>query len=207
MPGRSMRRSRSRSKVLSTISIIWLLASLQALFTFENIWLDPWLKNNTREFPSMAPEPLSGIWFLALLVIGLVCVFLIVAQVLVARDRGIPLTKRMGTGTATVLALVLSVLWVRVTSGKSSPPFWQTGKGHSVSLTWKASKSEVLGYNVYRGTSSGGPYSRINSELVRELTYKDENVPGSRTYYYVTRAVDANGRESANSSEITVSIP
>jgi len=202
-----MRRSRSRSKVLSTISIIWLLASLQALFTFENIWLDPWLKNNSREFPGLAPEPLSGIWFLALLVVGLVCVFLIVAQVLVARDRGIPLMKRMGTGTATLLTLVLSVLWVRVTSGKSSPPFWQTGKGHSVSLTWKASKSEVLGYNVYRGTSSGGPYSRINSELVRELTYKDENVPGSRTYYYVTRAVDANGRESANSSEITVSIP
>ncbi len=207
MPRSSMRRSKSRSKVLSSISIIWLLASILALFAFENIWVDPWLKNTTRQFPGMAPEPLSGIWFLALLVVGLVCAFLIVAQILVAKDRGIPLMKRMGTGTATLLALALSVLWVRVTSGKSPPPFWQTGKGHSVTLTWKASKSEVMGYNVYRGTSSGGPYSRVNSELVRELTYKDENVPGGRTYYYVTRAVDSNGRESGNSGEITVSVP
>jgi len=203
----SMRNARSKSKVLSSISIIWLLATILALFALENIWIDPWLRRNSREFPSLIPEPLSGAWFLVLLIVGLVCVFLAVAQVLVVKDRGIPLMKRIGTGTATFLALLLSVLWVRVTSGKSSAPFGQTGKSHSVTLTWKASKSAVKGYNVYRGTSSGGPYARVNSELVRELTYKDENVPGGKTYYYVSRSVDANGRESGNSGEITVTVP
>jgi fibronectin type 3 domain-containing protein len=42
---------------------------------------------------------------------------------------------------------------------------------------------------------------------VQELSYKDQDVPGGTTYYYVTRAVDADGRESLNSSEITVVVP
>ena len=116
--------------------------------------------------------------------------------------------KRMGTGSATLVALLLSVLWVRVTSGKSpTPAFAQERIGHSVTLTWKASKSAVQGYNVYRGTTSGGPYTKINSELVHELRYKDQMVQSGTTYYYVTRAVDSDGRESANSSEIKAVVP
>jgi len=206
MSNGSIRRPRSRSTVLSSISIIWLLASVLALFALENIWVDPWLRSKSRDFPGLVPEPLSGLWFLALLVVGLVCVFLIVAQILVAKDRGIPLMKRMGTVSATLVALLLSVLWVRVTSGKS-PVFAQESKGHSVTLTWKPSKSAVRGYNVYRGTASGGPYTKINSDLVRELGYKDQKVQSGTTYYYVTRAVDSDGRESANSSEIKAVIP
>lgn len=200
--------SRSRSAVVSTISLIWLLTSALALFTLENVWLDPWMRSRSRDIPSLAPEPLSGFWFLALLVVALVCVFLVVAQVLVAKDRGIPLMKRLGTGIATLIALVLCVLWVHATSAKSAaPPFWQEAKRHTVTLTWKASKSAVRGYNVYRATSSGGPYTKINSELVRELNYKDQNVQSGKTYYYVTRSVDANGRESVNSSEIAATVP
>lgn len=80
-------------------------------------------------------------------------------------------------------------------------------KTHTVTLIWKASKSAVRGYNVYRGTESGGPYMKINRALVQGLTYKDENVPGGTTYYYVTRSIDADDRESVNSSEITVNVP
>jgi fibronectin type 3 domain-containing protein len=76
-----------------------------------------------------------------------------------------------------------------------------------VTLIWKASKFAVRGYNVYRGTKSGGPYTKVNRDLVQGLTYKDENVRGGTTYYYVTRSVDADGRESVNSSEITVVVP
>ena len=76
-----------------------------------------------------------------------------------------------------------------------------------MTLTWKASKSAVRGYNVYRGTKSGGPYTKVNRDLLQELTFKDENVAGGTTFYYVTRSVDAEGRESANSSEIKVSVP
>lgn len=195
----------SRAKVLS---IIWLVASVLALFAAENIWVDPWLRNKSRHIPSLAPEALSGLWFLALLVVTVFCILLIVAQVLVALDRGIPLMKRMGAGLATVIALLLCMMWVGVTSGKSpAPVFAQANKGHTVTLKWNASKSAVKGYNVYRGTTSGGPYTKINPELVQGLTYQDQDVPGGKSFYYVTRSVDADGRESVNSSEIKVSVP
>jgi len=82
-----------------------------------------------------------------------------------------------------------------------------SGKTHSATLTWKASSSQVAGYNVYRSITSGKNYQRINSSLVRGLTYQDKAVVSGATYYYVTRAVDAQGHESANSNETSVSIP
>lgn len=195
----------SRSKVMR---IIWLVASVLVLFTAENIWVAPWLKNKMPLIPNLAPEALSGFWFLALLAITLFSILLVVAQVLVALDRGIPLRKRVGTGLATLSAVLLCVLWARVTVGSSRAPQSQQGsKGHSVTLTWNASKSPVKGYNVYRGTKSGGPYLRINPVPVQGLSYQDRDVRSGRTYYYVTRAMDAGGHESANSSEIMAVIP
>jgi hypothetical protein len=195
----------SRAKIMS---LIWLVASLLVLFTAENIWIAPWLKNKLPRVPNLAPEALSGFWFLALLAISVFSILLIFAQFLVALDRGIPLRKRVGTGLATLLAVLLCVLWARVTSGSSAvPTFLQSSKGHSVTLTWKASKSPAKGYNVYRGTKSGGPYLRINPDLVQGLSYQDQDVKSGVTYFYVIRAVDADGLESANSSEITAKVP
>jgi 4-amino-4-deoxy-L-arabinose transferase-like glycosyltransferase len=203
-----MLHSSSRAKVVSDI---WVVASLLVLFAGENVWIDPWLGNKSCLVPSLTLGALSGLWFLALLVVTF-CVLLIVAKVLVTLDRGISLRKRIGTGLATFLAVLLCVLWACVTSGMTSGPtfgktFREASKGHSVTLTWKASKSAVKGYNVYRGTRSGGPYTKINSVLVAGLTYVDQDVPRETTYYYVIRAVDADGRESANSTEITVKVP
>lgn len=195
----------SRAKV---VRVIWLVASILVLFTAENLWIAPWLKNRLPRIPNLAPEGLSGLWFLALLGITVFSILLIVAQFLVALDRGIPLRKRVGTGLATLSAVLLCVLWARVTAGSSSVPQSQQGsKGHSVTVLWKASKSPVKGYNVYRATRSGGPYSRINPNLVQGLSYQDRDVKSGTTYYYVTRSVDANGLESVNSSEITATIP
>jgi hypothetical protein len=200
-----MLHSAARARV---VSIIWVVASVLVLFAAENLWIDPWLRNKSWNVPSLTPEALSGLWFLALLAVTIFCLLLIVAQVLVALDRGIPSSKRMATGVATFLAVLLCVLWACVTSGMTSrPTFGQKSKRHSVTLTWKASKSAVKGYNIYRGASSGGPYTRINSEVIPGLTYIDQNVPGGTTYYYVARSVDADDRESANSTEITVAVP
>ena len=164
----------SRGKVMS---FIWLAASLLVLFTAENIWIARWLKNKLPRIPNFAPEALSGFWFLALLTITVSSILLIVAQVLVVLDRGIPLLKRLGTGLATLSAVLLCVLWARVTSGSSSVlQFQQRNKGHSVTLIWKASKSPVKGYNVYRSAKSGGPYLRINPDPIQGLSYKDRDV-------------------------------
>jgi fibronectin type 3 domain-containing protein len=76
-----------------------------------------------------------------------------------------------------------------------------------VTLTWNASTSTVTGYNVYRSTVSGGPYTKINSSLVNATTYVDTGVTAGQTYYYVVTSVDASSVESANSAEISVLVP
>jgi hypothetical protein len=77
---------------------------------------------------------------------------------------------------------------------------------HNVNLFWNPSSSTVAGYNVYRGTTSGGPYARINS-LNADTTYTDSTVQSGQTYFYVTTAVDGSGNESANSNQAQVVIP
>jgi hypothetical protein len=78
---------------------------------------------------------------------------------------------------------------------------------HSVDLTWNASASAVAGYNVYRTTTSGTGYIKINSALVGVLSYTDSNVTSGTTYYYVTTAVDSTGTESVDSNEVSAPIP
>lgn len=79
---------------------------------------------------------------------------------------------------------------------------------HSVSLSWTAStSSNVTGYNVYRGTQSGGPYTKINAFPVAAMTFIDTAAQASATYYYVTTAVDSNNNESAYSNEARAVIP
>jgi Abnormal spindle-like microcephaly-assoc'd, ASPM-SPD-2-Hydin len=78
---------------------------------------------------------------------------------------------------------------------------------HSVVLNWNASTSTVVGYNVYRSTTSGSGYTLINSGLIAALTYQDNNVQSGATYYYVATAVDASGNESTDSNQSTAVIP
>jgi hypothetical protein len=78
---------------------------------------------------------------------------------------------------------------------------------HSVQLTWHASTSSVVGYNIYRSTTSGGPYVKINASLVTPLTYHDATVVNSTNYYYVTTSVDSTGIESVYSNQAVASIP
>jgi fibronectin type 3 domain-containing protein len=88
-----------------------------------------------------------------------------------------------------------------------------TGNGiaatqHSVDLSWNASTgSGVVGYNVYRGSVSGGPYSKINSALEAGTAYTDNAVTVGQTYYYVTTAVDGSGNESGYSNQVKAVIP
>ena len=78
---------------------------------------------------------------------------------------------------------------------------------HSVALAWNASTSTVSGYNVYRSTTNGSGYVKINSSLVAGVSYTDSAVQSSTTYYYVTAAVDSEGNESAYSNQATAVIP
>lgn len=78
---------------------------------------------------------------------------------------------------------------------------------HSVSLGWTASTSTVAGYNVYRGSQSGGPYVAVNSGLDASTSYTDTSVQAGQTYYYVVTAVDGSGNESVYSNQAQAVIP
>jgi len=72
---------------------------------------------------------------------------------------------------------------------------------HSAALTWTASTSpNVAGYNIYRATVSGGPYTMVNTSLVTGTAYTDTTVQAGQTYYYVATAVDTSSNQSAYSS-------
>jgi hypothetical protein len=79
---------------------------------------------------------------------------------------------------------------------------------HSVTLNWIGSvSSNISGYNIYRSTTSGGPYGKLNSTLVPGTTYLDTTVVAGQTYYYVATAVDISNNESAFSTEAQAVVP
>lgn len=78
---------------------------------------------------------------------------------------------------------------------------------HTVSLNWSPSTSQVNGYNVYRGSTAGGPYAKLNSSPDPNTAYSDGTVASAHTYYYVTTAVNSSGQESSYSNQVQVSVP
>jgi Abnormal spindle-like microcephaly-assoc'd, ASPM-SPD-2-Hydin len=79
---------------------------------------------------------------------------------------------------------------------------------HSVSLSWSPSPSTVIGYNVYRGTSSGGPYStKLTPAPQAGTNMVDGTVMSGTTYYYVATSVDQHNVESIYSNQLTAAVP
>ena len=102
---------------------------------------------------------------------------------------------------------------VSFASNATNSPASQTMTGtgtspvsHSVDLTWGASANAV-GYNIYRGTVSGGPYTMINGSLNGSTAYTDSTVVSGTTYYYVATSVDSSSNESGYSNQAQAVIP
>jgi len=109
-----------------------------------------------------------------------------------------------GTATSTL------TLTSNATNSPTNVPLTGVGVAagsHSTDLSWDPSASQVIGYNVYRGTTKGGPYSQINSALDSSTDYTDSLVTGGTTYFYVVTAVDSSNVESTYSNEVKVVIP
>ena len=83
-----------------------------------------------------------------------------------------------------------------------------SASNHTVALTWeRSSTSSVTGYFVYRGTKPSGPFSQLNSSPESSPTYSDSTVSSGQVYYYYVTAVDSSNIQSADSNEVSVTIP
>ena len=81
---------------------------------------------------------------------------------------------------------------------------------HDVILSWAASTTPgVVGYNVFRGATSGGESATpLNSSPINGTTYCDATVQAGQTYYYVVTAVASNDvTQSADSNEVSATVP
>jgi len=79
---------------------------------------------------------------------------------------------------------------------------------HAANLSWTASTTPNVTYNVYRATSSSGPFTTpLNTSPISGTTYIDTSVQAGQTYYYVATAVASDGTQSADSSPVQATIP
>ena len=81
---------------------------------------------------------------------------------------------------------------------------------HDVVLSWTASPTQgVIGYYIYRGTTSGGESSTpLNSTPTNGTTFADETVTAGATYYYLVTSVASDGvMQSAASTETAATVP
>jgi len=125
-----------------------------------------------------------------------------------AAGQSVPFTVTFAPTTTGTTSANLSFYTSSSTSALETASGSGTTIQHLVDLSWIASTSpSITGYNVYRGTSIAGPYSKINSALDPSLTYSDGTVQSGRTYYYVTTAVDSTGAESAYSNNVSAVVP
>jgi hypothetical protein len=86
--------------------------------------------------------------------------------------------------------------------------FYATRAAHSVTLNWNPStSSNIVGYCVYRATSSSGPYYKLTPSLISSAGYTDNNIGAGQTYFYAVTAVDMTNQESGYSNIGIATVP
>lgn len=127
----------------------------------------------------------------------------------ISAGQSVPFTLTFAPGASGTASGSISL-----SSNAANNPMIETVTGagtattqHSVALSWAASTSSIVGYNVYRGGASGGPYSRLTTAPDVSTNYVDSAVQSGQTYYYVNTAVDSQGMESKYSTQVKAVIP
>lgn len=78
--------------------------------------------------------------------------------------------------------------------------------GHCVDISWVASPTSGVTYNVYRGTATGVCQTTRVASGLSGVAFADMNVANGATYFYAISAQNSGG-ESACTSEVQVLIP
>lgn len=79
-----------------------------------------------------------------------------------------------------------------------------------VSLFWPLnSEPDVAGYNIYRSDDEKAPperWIRLNQQLHKTASFRDEKVQAGKQYFYQITAVDQFGNESARSATVSETV-
>ena len=76
------------------------------------------------------------------------------------------------------------------------------------SLSWNAdAQADLAGYNVYRSTSLGGVFEKINVGIVQQPSYVDMGVTTGEKYCYRVTRVAGSGDESSVSETVSMVMP
>jgi len=85
--------------------------------------------------------------------------------------------------------------------------FSSVGQRPFVDLSWDPNmEPDLAGYDVYRKPKDE-PEQKLNKELLKAPSFRDENVEPGHTYIYSVDAVDLRGNRSSRSAESTENIP
>ena len=72
-----------------------------------------------------------------------------------------------------------------------------------VHLSWTPNgEPDLAGYHVYRATSAGGTFTRLDGSLLVAADFVDTSAPDSASLWYAVSAVDASNNESAHSAAL-----
>ncbi len=103
-----------------------------------------------------------------------------------------------------ILAGVLAVTATRVLAAVTVSSFEAHWQGTSVQVVWTTgSEYNNVGFNILRGTSEGGTFTKLNSNVIpsqclgcvggANYVFGDSAVAAGQGYYYKLQALDQNG--------------
>ncbi len=82
--------------------------------------------------------------------------------------------------------------------------------GGMVSLFWPLNQeTDIAGYNLYRAEQENAPlekWAKLNSQLHRTASFRDDRVQVGKLYFYQITAVDIYGNESARSTTVSETV-
>lgn len=97
-----------------------------------------------------------------------------------------------------ILAMLIIVAVLSVPSFAAST--------HTVALTCSESTTAVTGFNFYRGTATGGPYTLIGNSATCSFTDSSTALVDNAIFFYVATALNGTA-ESGFSNEVKATIP
>lgn len=126
----------------------------------------------------------------------------IISRILATAETGGTLSGAAGafTDSASPANVTAAFSGLNITIATTASPSLLTAKAGNanVTLNWSG-VSGASSYNIYRGVSSSGPFTKLNTSIVSTATYTDSTASNGTTYYYYVTALSSNG-ESASSN-------